>query len=74
MHKEDSSKNIGFYSQKQFLDLVPVSVATLYNGISDGRFPQPVKLGGRSNFFYKAHVHALIEKGDWRLALPLNQE
>ena len=63
-----NTQHKGFYTQKQFLELVPVSVATLYNGICSGRFPRPVKIGnGRANFFRKDQTHALIDDGDWRL-------
>jgi predicted DNA-binding transcriptional regulator AlpA len=68
MHTSVTTQHIGFYTQKQFLELVPVSVATLYNGIGSGRFPRPIKIGnGRANFFRKDQTHALIETGEWRL-------
>lgn len=68
MQKTQEMNLLGFYTQKRFLELVPVSVATLYNGINDERFPPPIKIGnGRANFFRKDQTHALIETGDWRL-------
>ena len=40
----------------------PINAATLYRGISDGRFPPPVKLGGGTSRWVRAELLAAIRK------------
>lgn len=42
--------------------LVPVSKSCWWQGIKDGRFPKPVKIGnGRGTFWKSSDIRALIE-------------
>lgn len=43
--------------------LIPVSHATWWRGIKDGRFPQPVKLGTRTTVWRVEDIRALIANG-----------
>ncbi len=44
--------------------IIPVSRATWYQGIKDGRFPKPVKLGARIAVWRVEDIRALIEDTD----------
>jgi predicted DNA-binding transcriptional regulator AlpA len=37
----------GFLTQKQVLELIPISKSTLWRRVQDGSIPKPVKLGRR---------------------------
>jgi len=41
--------------------VIPVSRATWWNGVKDGRYPQPVKLGPRTTAWKWEDIRALIE-------------
>ena len=43
--------------------LIPVSHATWWRGIKDGRYPQPVKLGTRVTAWRVEDIRALIANG-----------
>lgn len=43
--------------------LIPVSHATWWRGIKDGRFPKPVKLGTRVTAWRVEDIRALIANG-----------
>ena len=47
----------------QVLARVPISRATWYAGIRDGRFPPPVKLGARISAWRERDVLALLDRG-----------
>jgi predicted DNA-binding transcriptional regulator AlpA len=42
---------------------VPVSKSTWWQGVKDGRFPQPVKLGPRITAWRAEDIRELLEKG-----------
>ena len=42
---------------------IPVSKSTWWQGIRDGRFPQPLKLGKRVTVWRAQDIHHLIEQG-----------
>ncbi len=42
---------------------IPVSKSTWWAGVRSGRFPQPVKLGGRITVWRVEDIRALIERG-----------
>lgn len=44
--------------------LIPVSKSSWWKGIHAGRFPQPVKLGGRTTAWREGDVLALLEGQD----------
>lgn len=43
--------------------LIPVSRATWYHGVANGRFPKPVKLGARAVAWRASDIAALVQKG-----------
>lgn len=45
----------------QVLAIIPVGKTSWYQGIKEGRFPQPVSLGGRSRFWKESDILLLIE-------------
>jgi prophage regulatory protein len=47
----------------QVLVRVPISRATWYAGIRDGRFPPPVKLGARISAWRERDVLVLLDRG-----------
>lgn len=40
---------------------IPVSKSTWWQGVKDGRFPQPQKLGPRTTVWKAEHIRALFE-------------
>lgn len=44
----------------QVLAIVPVSRATWWNGIKDGRFPPGIKLGPKTTVWRKSAIDSLI--------------
>ena len=42
---------------------IPVSRSTWWQGVKDGRFPQPVKLGPRVTAWRAEDIASLIERG-----------
>lgn len=51
----------GFLRLPQVLAFVPVSKSTWWNGVRDGRFPRPVKLGPRMTAWKAEDIHSLIK-------------
>mgnify|MGYP005872227387 FL=1 len=51
----------GFLRLPQVLELYPVSPATWWRGVKNGRFPQPVKLTERTTAWRVEEVEALLE-------------
>ena len=47
----------------QVLARVPISRATWYAGIRDGRFPPPVKLGVRISAWRERDIRELLDRG-----------
>lgn len=43
---------------------IPVSKSTWWQGVKDGRFPQPQKLGPRTTVWKVEDIRALFEAGD----------
>lgn len=47
--------------------LIPIGRSTWWQGVADGKFPQPVRLGNSSTAFWKASdIKALIEGAEVR--------
>jgi len=42
--------------------VIPVSKSTWWQGVKDGRFPKPVKLGPRTTAWRVEDIRALIER------------
>jgi prophage regulatory protein len=47
---------------KQVLEKIPVSRTTWWQGVKDGKFPQPVKLGPRTTAWRASDIDALINR------------
>jgi predicted DNA-binding transcriptional regulator AlpA len=45
------------------LTMLPISKSSWFNGIRDGRFPRPVKLGPRTSAWREQDILELIEHG-----------
>jgi prophage regulatory protein len=43
---------------------IPVSPSTWWQGVKDGRFPQPTKLGPRTTVWKAEEIRALFEQVD----------
>ena len=54
--------NAGFLRLKSVLALIPVSRSSWYQGVADGRFPKPVKLGVRTSAWRVEDIRELINK------------
>ncbi len=52
---------IGFIREREFLRVFPVSRSTWWNGVRDGKYPQPVKLSERITAWRVSDIRALIE-------------
>ncbi len=52
----------GFLREKQVLGFFPVSRSNWWNGVKEGRYPQPVKLGPRTTAWRVEDIRALIEE------------
>lgn len=50
----------GFVRLPTVLSVFPVSRATWYNGIKDGKYPQPVKLSERISAWRTSDIRRLI--------------
>lgn len=46
------------------LAIVPVGRSTWWQGVREGRFPQPIKLGPKTTCWRKSEVMALIESDE----------
>lgn len=44
----------------EVLSIVPVSRSTWYQGVKDGRYPQPVKIGARAAAWRASSIQKLI--------------
>lgn len=52
----------GFLRLPQVLQFIPVSKSTWWDGVKTGRFPEPVKLGGRITAWRAEDIHTLIAR------------
>ncbi len=50
----------GYARLSQVLAVIPVSKSTWWNGIKDGKYPKPVKLGPRTTVWRVEDIRALI--------------
>ena len=53
---------IGFLRLPQVLDLIPLKRTSWLNGVKDGIYPKPIKLGSRSVGWKVEDIRALIER------------
>ena len=60
-----SSEGIkGFLRLNQVLAIIPVSKSSWYQGIEEGFYPAPKKIGKRSSGWSVAEIEALVEEID----------
>lgn len=53
---------IGFIRIKEILKIFPIGRSTWWEGVKEGRFPKPIKIGVRTTAWKVEDIHALIEK------------
>lgn len=51
----------GFVRLPTILKVYPIGKSTWWQGVKDGRFPKPVKLGKRTTAWRVGDINALIE-------------
>jgi prophage regulatory protein len=54
---------VGFVRLCSVLALIPVAKSSWWQGIKDGRYPRPVKLGPRTTVWRVEDIRSLIEHG-----------
>jgi prophage regulatory protein len=52
---------IGFLRVKEILKIFPIGKSTWWDGVKDGRFPKPVKLGERTTAWAIEDIKTLVE-------------
>jgi len=52
----------GFVRLPTILKIFPIGRSTWWQGVKDGKFPKPVKLGKRTTAWKVEDIKALIEK------------
>ena len=52
---------VGFMREKQVLQVFPVSRSTWWNGIKEGKFPEPIKLSPKVTAWKVEDIKKLIE-------------
>jgi predicted DNA-binding transcriptional regulator AlpA len=57
---DHSLTTVGFLRLDQVLRLYPISKSSWWDGVKDGRFPKPIKLGPRTTAWKTSDVMALI--------------
>jgi prophage regulatory protein len=63
MQNQNALPEVGFVRLAQILAVVPISKSSWWAGVSDGRFPQPLKLGPRTTVWRVEDIKALIQNG-----------
>ncbi len=59
---QNSLPETGFVRLPQVLRVYPVGRSTWWNGVRDGRYPQPVKLSERITAWRAQDIRNLIER------------
>lgn len=54
--------SIGFIRLAKVLAIIPVSKSAWYDGVNEGRYPSPVRLGPRTAAYRVEDIVALIER------------
>ena len=52
----------GFLRLSEVLKLIPLSKSAWFRGVSEGRFPQPVKLTQRASAYRVADIRARLDR------------
>ena len=53
---------LGFYRLKEVQQIVPLCRTDWYDGIKEGKFPAPIKLGARAVGWRKQDIHDLVAR------------
>ena len=53
---------VGFLRLKQVLAIVPVGKTKWYQGVKQGIFPRPVKMGERVSLWKYSDIEALVQR------------
>lgn len=61
-NKEYAMPEIGFLRIKEILKIFPIGRSTWWEGVKEGRFPKPIKIGVRTTAWKVEDIRALIEK------------
>lgn len=61
-HESKQLPSTGFLREKQVLQFIPISRSAWWNGVKEGRYPAPVKLGPRTSAWRVEDIRALINK------------
>ena len=62
MQNQNSSlPETGFVRIKTILKLIPIGKSTFWQGVKDGKFPKPVKLGQRTTAWRVEDIKNLIQ-------------
>jgi len=61
MQQKNLLPEIGFLRVKEVLKIFPIGKSTWWDGVKDGRFPKPVKLGARTTAWNIADIRSLVE-------------
>lgn len=62
MQHQNLLPETGFLRLSAILKIIPIGKSTWWQGVKDGRFPKPVKLGKRTTAWRVEDIKALIEK------------
>ncbi len=62
MQHKNSLPEIGFVRIKEVLKIFPIGKSTWWDGVKEGRFPKPIKIGIRTTAWKVEDIRALIEK------------
>lgn len=60
MSRNDGLPDIGFVRLPSILRVYPVCKSTWWQGVKDGRFPKPVKLGPRITAWKVSDIRKLL--------------
>ncbi|MFZ5428035.1 MAG: helix-turn-helix transcriptional regulator [Thermodesulfobacteriota bacterium] len=61
-HESKQLPSTGFLRIRQVLEFIPVSRSAWWNGVKDGRYPAPVKLGPRTSAWHVGAIRELIDR------------
>lgn len=60
-NKKELLPETGFVRLPTILQIFPIGKSTWWQGVKDGRFPKPVKLGERTTAWRVEDINALVE-------------
>ncbi len=62
MNNSPAIPTTGFLRLPQVLSFIPISKSSWWDGVKDGRFPKPVKLGKRMTAWRAEGIAMLVER------------